>query len=238
MAKTNQDWYNGLGPFGHYSLKCESRNHKLISLSGLSDGSGKIAKGNITFFCNTCSKEITTTVASYNAVKPTAPTKGCKNCKKIEGRKREAEKLAKNPPRRTRMHRRQWRNTKTFVSQHALRQYLLSDQNPHNLRILEFMDRDPPQNQGQLYKHHVIPCHAGGEERKYNEVLVTKVEHWEIHLLRVETYKEVGDARIFNFCWDELPRDFQDRLRNVANQSSQVKNALRSHLRKTPESEK
>jgi hypothetical protein len=178
MARTNQDWYNGLGPFGYYSLKCESRNHKLISLSGLLDGSGKVAKGKMTFFCKTCCEEITTSVASYNAVKPGSPTKGCKNCKKIEGKKREAAKLVINPPRRTRMYRRKWTNTITFASRNDLIQFLLSDPNPHNLRILEFIDRDPPQNQGKLYRHHIIPCHAGGEEKKYNEVQVTELEHW------------------------------------------------------------
>jgi hypothetical protein len=235
MARTNQDWYNNLGPFGYYSLKCQERNHKLISLAGLEDGSGKVAKGHMTFFCNTCNEEITTSVASYNASKPTSKSRGCSNCKKIQGREREAAKLVKNPPRRKRMYRRKWTNTQSFASRGHLINFLLSDPNPHNLRAVEFMERDPPRNQGKLYRHHIIPCHAGGEERKYNEVLVTELEHWEIHLLRVEIYKEVGDALIFSFYWDYLPKDFQDRLRVVASESSRVKNVLRKHLRNPPQ---
>ena len=49
MAKTNQDWYNGKTAFDHYSEICLCRNHQLISLSGMIDGSGKVAKGKITF---------------------------------------------------------------------------------------------------------------------------------------------------------------------------------------------
>jgi hypothetical protein len=74
MARTNQDWYNGRGAQGYYNDLCESNNHKLISLSGIEDGSGKVAKGKITFFCNNCTAEITTTVAVYRISK----TGGCR----------------------------------------------------------------------------------------------------------------------------------------------------------------
>jgi hypothetical protein len=60
MARTYQDWYKGKGPMGHYGDICANRNHRLISLSGVEDGSGRVAKGSITFFCNTCQSEITT----------------------------------------------------------------------------------------------------------------------------------------------------------------------------------
>lgn len=69
MARTNQDWYNGLGPWGYYADLCEKSNHVLISLSGLEDGSGKVAKGDMTFFCKNCNTEITTTVAVYRLSK-------------------------------------------------------------------------------------------------------------------------------------------------------------------------
>ena len=89
------------------------------------------------------------------------------------------------------------------------------------------MHRVPPQNQGKLYRHHIIPCHAGGEERKYNEVLVTKKEHWEVHLLRLEAYKDAKDAFLFCFVWKELPSDFQNRLL----QMNIAKNVLRVILK-------
>lgn len=50
MARTNQDWYGGKGSMGHYAEMCASRDHRLIYLSGVDDGSGKVAKGTITFF--------------------------------------------------------------------------------------------------------------------------------------------------------------------------------------------
>lgn len=107
MARTKQDWYQGLRekkskallkkaldfPMGYYSMICEQRNHKLISLSGHEDGSGKIVKGQITFYCNTCETEITTTVNAYRATKIT----GCRSCKQIQVKSREAEKRFKKP---------------------------------------------------------------------------------------------------------------------------------------------
>lgn len=61
--------------------------------------------------------------------------------------------------------------------------------------------------------HHIIPCHDGGEERVYNEVRLTRYEHWEIHLLRFEAYGQFGDVYLFNFCWKQLPEKFKERLR-------------------------
>ena len=77
MAKTNQDWYNGKNPIDHYAEICSSRGHRFISLSGIEDGTGKIAKGKITFFCNNCKEEITTTVASYKVSKTNTSSSGC-----------------------------------------------------------------------------------------------------------------------------------------------------------------
>jgi hypothetical protein len=92
MAKTNQDWYNKKTPTEYYQEICLQQNHQLLSLSGVADGSGKIAKGKITFFCKNCEEEITTTVASYRASKDNTLSFGCRNCKKIHAEKREAEK--------------------------------------------------------------------------------------------------------------------------------------------------
>lgn len=185
MAKTNQDWYFGKGLFNFYSDICKSRNHTLKSLSGLDDKSGRIGAGTITFVCYNCNLEITTTVNAYRAVKSTSTTNsGCRNCKSIAAKEREALKRANNPPRMTRQRRRFWTKTSPLKTREAIVEHLRSETNPHNSRVLELMQRDPPTDQGKLYKHHIIPCFAGGEERKYNEILVTELEHWEVHLLR------------------------------------------------------
>lgn len=239
MAKTNQDWYNGLTPFEFYSNICLRRNHELISLSGVDDGSGKIAKGKITFFCKNCEEEITTTVASYNASKMNTVSFGCKNCKKIHAEKREAEKypfkdvkflLVRRKPR-------VWTNHSPLKTREAILQHLHTEVNPHNSYVLELINKEKNRlqknstnNQEKLYKHHIIPCHAGGENRKYNEVLVTKEEHWEVHLLRLEAYHEAKDAVLFCFVWTELPVKFKKRFVQV----NSAKHVLRHVLKKYP----
>lgn len=230
MAKTNQDWYNGKTPFGHYSEICLSRNHQLISLSGMTDGSGKVAKGKITFFCKNCEEEITTTVASYNASKMMTVSFGCRNCKKIHAEKREAKKYPYKDLKFTRRKPRVWTKHSPLKSREAILQHLQADPNPHNLYVLELMHRTPPNDQGKLYRHHIIPCHAGGEERKYNEVLVTQTEHWEVHLLRLEAYHEAKDVVLFCFVWTELPIELKTRLVQI----KVAKNVLRQVLKKYP----
>jgi hypothetical protein len=95
----------------------------MISLSGIADGSGKIAKGKITFFCQNCEEEITTTVASYSAAKTNTVSVGCRNCKKIHAKKREAEKNANLDKGLKRTHRkaRVWTNHSPLKSREALR---------------------------------------------------------------------------------------------------------------------
>lgn len=115
-------------------------------------------------------------------------------------------------------------------SREAILKHLHNEPNPHNLYVLELLQRIPPKDQGKFYKHHIIPCHAGGEERKYNEVLVTKKEHWEVHLLRLEAYQEAKDAVLFCFVWQELPVEFQKRLVQV----KVAKQVLRHVLKKYP----
>lgn len=178
MAKTKQDWYNGKGPMGHYAEMCEDRGHKLISLSGVEDGSGKVAKGSITFFCNNCQSEVTTTVASYVSPSSSKSTsKGCKFCKIILAKAREAAKNATRPTSKNRSRRRVWSKHSPFKTREAIIQHLRSEENPHNLRMLELMSRgSPPLQPGSDPKnihtlvetHHIIPCHDGGEERVYN----------------------------------------------------------------------
>lgn len=103
----------------------------------------------------------------------------------------------------TRRKARVWTNHSPLKSREAIVQNFQAEPNSQNLFVLELMNRIPPQNQEKLYRHHIIPCHAGGEERKYNEVLVTKKEHWEVHLLRLEAYQEAKDAVLFCFVWTE-----------------------------------
>jgi hypothetical protein len=188
MAKTNKDWYNGKTSFEHYAEICSHRNHQLISLSGMTDGSGKIAKGKITFFCKNCEEEITTTVASYNATKMNKVSFGCRNCKKIHAEKREAEKYPYKDVNRelklTRRKARVWTNHSPLKSREAILQHLHAEVNPHNLYVLELIRQEKSRvqqistnNKEKFYKHHIIPCHAEGENRKYNEVLVTQKEH-------------------------------------------------------------
>lgn len=140
MARTNQDWYNSLGPLFYYSDLCDSNNHELISLSGVEDGSRKVAKGNITFFCNKCNTEITTTVAVYRISKKG----GCRECKKIEARRREAEKRAKNPTNRGKKWRRTWTNHSPIKTLELLKEHLHSEKNVYNLRMLELQQRELP----------------------------------------------------------------------------------------------
>jgi|JI81BgreenRNA_FD_contig_101_144993_length_1236_multi_3_in_0_out_0_2 hypothetical protein len=143
MAKTNQVWYNGKGAMSHYGDFCSSRNHQLISLSGLEDGSGKIAKGSISFFCNTCQSQVTTSVASYCASKVTSQSKGCKVCKTNLAILREKEKIAamkEAPSVKNRRRRRKWKKSTPYKSREAIRQHLLSETNPHNTFVLELMD--------------------------------------------------------------------------------------------------
>lgn len=240
MAKTNQDWYNGKTPFQHSSELCSRRSHQLISLSGIADGSGKIAKGKITFFCQNCEEEITTTVASYFASKTNTVSAGCRNCKKIHAKKREAEKNANRDKglKPTRRKARVWTNHSPLKSREALLQHLHAEPNPHNLYVLELIRKEPckvkqqlsPNNSEKFFRHHIIPCHAGGEERKYNEVLVTEKEHWEVHLLRLEVYQEAKDAVLFCFAWKELPVEFKKRLVQV----NVAKHVLRHVLKKYP----
>lgn len=206
MARTKQDWYKGRTPTEYYADFCSKRNHRLISLSGVANGSGIIAKGKMTFFCNTCEMEITTTVASYRAVKKNSPTAGCKNCKKILAKKREKAKYPNKNITRTRLRRRIWTNHSPLKSREASLQHLRSVPNEHNLFVLKIMNREPPQGAGKLYKHHIIPCHDGGEERKSNEILVTLKEHWEVHLLRLEAYQQAGEASMFFFCWKKITK--------------------------------
>lgn len=73
-----------------------------------------------------------------------------------------------------------------------------------------------------------MPCR--GEERKYNEVLVTETEHWEVHLLLLEAYHEAKDAVLFCFVWTELPIEFQKRLVQV----KVARHVLRQVLKKYP----
>jgi hypothetical protein len=68
------------------------------------------------------------------------------------------------------------------------------------LRILELQQRELPVNQGRLETHHIIPCSAGGLNRRFNEIRVTEYEHWELHSLRLEAYNEIADAFVFHFC--------------------------------------
>jgi hypothetical protein len=83
-----------------------------------------------------------------------------------------------------------------------------------------------PNNSEKFFRHHIIPCHAGGEERKYNEVLVTEKEHWE----RLEVYQEAKDAVLFCFAWKELPVEMKKRLVQV----NVAKHVLRHVLKKYP----
>jgi hypothetical protein len=101
----------------------------------------------------------------------------------------------------TRRKARVWTTHSPLKSREAIIQHLQAEPNPHNLFVLELLNRVPPKDKGKLYIHHIIPCHAGGEDRKYNEVLVTQIEHWEVHLLRLEAYQEAKDAVLFCFVW-------------------------------------
>lgn len=145
MAKTNQDWYNQKTPTEYYNEICFQRNHHFISLSGVTDGSGKIAKGKITFFCKNCEEEITTTVASYRAAKNNTCSSGCRNCKKIHAEKREAEKYPYKDVKFTRRKARVWTNHSPMKSREAIVQHLQAEPNPHNLFVLELMNRIPPE---------------------------------------------------------------------------------------------
>lgn len=226
MPRTKQDWYNGKGPMLYWTEACEKRGHRLISLSGIEDGSGKIAKGKITFYCNNCDTTITTSVAAYQ-IGGTKTTKGCRICKAARQKQAEAEKKANKPTPTRQFRRRAWAKDSPFKNREDIIKHLMSEDNPHNRRVLELIKRDPKilsTTSGEesaevegwhtsLEIHHIIPYHDGGVDRVYNTLKVTRYEHWEIHLLRFETYGQFGDAYVFNFCWNQLPEEFKNRLR-------------------------
>lgn len=88
---------------------------------------------------------------------------GCRNCKKIHAEKREVEKYPYKDLKLTRKKPRVWTKHSPFKSREAILQHLQDDPNPHNLYVLELMQQTPPTDQGKLYRHHIIPCHAGGK---------------------------------------------------------------------------
>nr|YP_764435.1 putative site-specific DNA endonuclease [Stigeoclonium helveticum]ABF60221.1 putative site-specific DNA endonuclease [Stigeoclonium helveticum] len=86
-------------------------------------------------------------------------------------------------------------------SREDLIKFLQQNSNKHNDYVLPLVLRDtnfpkrrnelPP---GQYSFHHVIPLHDKGSPDSWNLIYVTKEEHYVVHKLRFEVYKQQGDS--------------------------------------------
>ncbi len=80
--------------------------------------------------------------------------------------------------------------------------------NEYRLQYLEIIEYAKQQNRkkrtSEYYEdHHIIPASLGGSDKKYNMVLLTAEEHWEVHTL-LPFFTEGEDRESMIFAWNRM----------------------------------
>lgn len=184
----------------YYSELAKSRNHTLISVSNPDTPS----QGGVTIHCNCCNTDFKTSARSYKS-----SINGCPVCKALissktwKGKARiltpeESEKRTtyKKWVNETRKKRQEAYNH--IQSREDLIKHLRLNNNIYNQFILDKLENPPPP--GKMTEiHHIIPKHAGGPLKKWNEVVLTLEDHQKAHELRWAVYQEVSDLKATQF---------------------------------------
>jgi hypothetical protein len=90
---------------------------------------------------------------------------------------------------------------RNIKDRHSLILYLQKNPNQYNDFILDkiLLNRGLNNRGMGMEDHHIIPVHAGGKNKNWNLVSLTKNEHIKAHKLRILSFNEAGDKLMVHF---------------------------------------
>lgn len=191
----------------------ESRGHKLVGLTYGKTNPNIVPQASyIQLKCTHCGNSWQTRLQVY--LSRTSASGGCRQC--YTQNQKDLEKYPNSPivpraddenrpTRRRGISRLRNAHSKgkyaSIQSREDLINFLQKNPNEHNNYVLPLVIRDTqfPKKKneffpGQYSLHHVIPLHDQGSPDSWNIIYVTKEEHYVIHKLRYDVYKQLGDA--------------------------------------------
>lgn len=188
--------------FEYFANLATNRNHTLNSVSNKDTPS----KGNLEITCKTCGVTFTTSAHSYENAKKS----GCSNCKAIKtsddwkGKPRvitpeQAEKNQRKNDAKNKYLEEKRKSFAHITNRDDLIKYLKSENNEYTNFILDRIEHPPQADATNIKRHHIIPRHAGGSNKQWNLMPLTKEDHFKAHEIRARVYNEEGDKMAIHF---------------------------------------
>lgn len=188
-------------------ILAKDRNHIVKSFEvGIRDKNHVPKQSRVFLICGICGNEWDTKVQVY--VERQSASNGCRQCYTANQQNPTIYPNSPFQPQTTTTRRsgvnalRQANQQSQFghiQSRSDLIQFLTQQGDDYSKKVLPLVQRDDllkanqQSLQGPVSKHHVIPLHAGGSPDAWNLIVVTKMEHHDLHVVRYETFGEQND---------------------------------------------